>query len=75
MEALEVKEEEEEMVEVEDQSLSITMDNKDAMQETVTNPPQYVSIVNLMNILLKISLFYRGSGRKRDHSWETRMFS
>lgn len=74
MKALEVKEEEEEMIEVEDQSLAIVVDSKDNMPETITNPPQYVNIANHMNILLKTALFYRGSGRKRDHSWETRMF-
>ena len=35
MEALEVEEEEEDLVEVEDKSLATTMDNKDTMQETV----------------------------------------
>ena len=74
MEALEVEEEEDKMVEVEDQSLAKAIDNKAIMQETVINLPQYVSIV-ITNILLKTSLFYRISGRKRDHSWETRMFS
>ena len=68
MEALEVEEEEEEMVEVEDQSLAIAVDNKDTMQETVTNPLQFVSIVNLMTILWKTTLFYKESGRIRDRS-------
>ena len=68
MEALEAEEEEEEMVEVEDQSLAIIVDRKDIMLETVINPSQYVSIENLMNILLKTALFYRGSSRKRDRS-------
>ena len=40
MEALEVEEEEEKMVEVEDQSLAIIVDNKDIMQETIINPSQ-----------------------------------
>ena len=75
MEALEIEEEEEEMVEFEDQSLTIIADSKDTMQETITNPLQYVSIANPMNILLKTALFYRISGKKRDRSWETRMFS
>ena len=75
VEALEVEDEEEDLVEVKDKSLATTMDNKDTMQETVTKPLQYVSIANLMNILLKNALFYRGSGRKRDRSWETKMFS
>ena len=75
MGVLEVEEEEKELVEVKDQSLATDMDNKDIMQETITNPPQYVSIANPMNILLKTALFYRISGRRRDRSWVTRMFS
>ena len=39
VEILEVEEEEQEMVEVKDQSLPIALDNKDTMQETVTNLP------------------------------------
>ena len=66
MEALEVEEEEEEMVEEEDLSLAITVDNKDTTQEPVTNPSQYVSIANPMNILLKTALFNRVSGRKSE---------
>ena len=68
MEDLEPDEELEEMVEVEDQSLSIATDNKDTMPENVISPSQYVSIVNLMTILWKTALFYRESGRTRDHS-------
>ena len=75
MEALEVTEEEEDLVEVEDQSLAITVDNKDTMQETIPTPPQYVSIANPMNILLRTALFYRVSGRKRDRCWKIRMFN
>ena len=75
MEALEVVEEVEDLVEVEEKSLAIIVDNKETTQETVPTPPQYVSIVNPMNILLKTALFYRVSGKKRDRSWDTRMSS
>ena len=75
MEALEVKEEEEDLVEVEDKLIAIDVDSKDTMQEIVPTPPQYVSIANPMNILLMTSLFYRVSCRKRDRSWEIKMFS
>ena len=68
VEDLEAEEESEEMVEVEDQSLAITVDNKDTMLENVISPSQYVSIVNLMTILWKTTLFYRGSGGTRDRS-------
>lgn len=47
----EAEEEMEEMVEVEDQSLVITVDRKDTMPKNVIIPSQYVSIVNLMTIL------------------------
>lgn len=75
VEASKVEEELEEMVEVEDQSIVIIVDNKDIMIENATNPSQYVSIANLMNISWKTSLSYRGCGRKRDRSWKTRIFS
>ena len=64
----EAEEELEEMVEVEDQSLSIAMDNKDIMPENVISPSQYVSIVNVMTILWTTALFYKESGRIRDRS-------
>ena len=64
MEALEVEQEEEDLVEVDDKSLVTTVDSKDTMQEIVPTPPQYVSIANPMNILLKTALFYRVSGKK-----------
>ena len=68
MAASEAEEELEEMVEVEDQSLAITMDIKDIIPENATNPSQYVSFANLMNILWKTALSYKGCGRKRDHN-------
>ena len=70
MEDSEAEEESEEMVEYEDQSLTIATDNKDTMPENVIIPPQYVSIVNIMTMLWKIALFYKESGRIRDHSWK-----
>ena len=73
MEALEVKEEEEDLVEVKDKSLAIAMESKDTTQETIPTPPQYVSIANPMIMLLNNVLFYKISGRKRDRRWETRM--
>jgi hypothetical protein len=68
MEDSKVEEELEEMVEVEHQSLDIVTESKDTMPENVISQLQYVSIVNLMTILWKIALFYRGSGRIRDRS-------
>ena len=52
MEALEVEEEEEDLVEVEDKSLVTTMDSKETMQEIVPTPLQYVSIANPMTIFI-----------------------
>ena len=74
-EALEVKEEVEESVEVMDISIPIDVDNKDTMQEIVPTLLRHVSIANPMTMLLKTSLFYKISGRKRDDKWETRMSS
>ena len=71
----EAEEELEEMVKVEDQSLAITADNKDTIPENVISLSQYVSIVNLITILWKTSLFYKESGRIRDRSRKIRMFS
>lgn len=53
------KEELEERVEVEDQSLAIAMDNKDTMPKNVISLSQYVSIVNPITILWKTTLFYK----------------
>ena len=75
VEALEVEEEEEDLVEVEDKSLATIVDNKNTMQETIPTPPQYVSIASPMIMLLKNVLFYKISGKKRDHRWETGMSS
>ena len=73
--ALEVVEEVEDLVEVADKSIATAADNRDTMQETVPTPPQYVSIASPMIMLLKNVLFYKISGRKRDHRWETKMSS
>ena len=62
------EEEPKEMVEDEDQSLAITMDNKDIMPKNVISPSQYVSSVNLMIILWKTTLFYKETGRIRYQS-------
>ena len=75
VEASKAEEELEEMVEVKEQSLAIDVDSKDIMPENVINLSQYVSIADLMNILLKTALFYRGNGSKRDSSWKTRIFN
>lgn len=58
MEILEVKEEEEKLVEAKDQSLATNVTNKDTMQEIVTNLSQYVLIVNPMNTLSKTAQLY-----------------
>ena len=68
MEVSEAEEELEEIVKVEDQSLDSAMDKKDIMLQNVIRPSRYVSIVNIMTILWKTSLFYKESGRTRDHS-------
>ena len=75
MEALEVEEEVEDLVEATNKSTATTTNYKDTMQETVLTPPQYVSIASLMIMLLNNVLFYKISGRKRDRRWETRMSS
>ena len=69
------KEELEEMVEVEDQSLAISMDNMDIMSYNVIIPSQYVSIANHITILWKNSLSYIGCGRITDRSWKIQMFN
>ena len=74
-EALEAKEEVEDLVEVVDKLFATTTDNKDTMRETVPTPPLPVSIASPITMLLKNVLFYKLSGRKRDHRWEIRMFS
>ena len=66
--ALEVMEEVEDLEEVADKSIATTTYSRDNMQEIVPTPPQYVSIAKPMNILLKTTLFYRVSGRKRDRN-------
>ena len=68
-----VMEEVEDLVEVMEKSIAIAMDNRDTTQETLPTPPQYVSIASRMIMLLKNTLFYKISGRKRDHIWETKM--
>ena len=75
MEALEVVEEVEDLVEVADKSIDTVAENRDTTQEIVPTPPQYVSIASPMIMLLNNVLFYKISGRKRDHRWETRMSS
>ena len=53
MEIIEVEEEEEQLAEAKDQSLTIDVTNKDTMEEIVTSLSQHVLIANLMNTLLK----------------------
>ena len=52
-----------------------TTDNRDTMHETVPTLPLLVSIASPMIMLLKNVLFYKLSGRKRDHRWEIKMSS
>lgn len=75
VEALEVVEEVKDLVEVADKSITTATDSRDTMQEIVPTPPQYVNIASPMIMLLKNVLFYKISGRKRDHSYETKMSS
>ena len=65
----------EDLVEVADKSSTTIADNKDTTQETVPTPPLPVSIASPMIMLLKNVIFYKLSGRKRDHKWEIKMFS
>ena len=75
METLEVVEEVEDLGEIADKLFSTTVDNRDTMHDTAPTPPLPISIVSPMIKLLKNVLFYKLSGRKRDHRWEIRMFS
>ena len=65
----------EDLVEVMDRLFSTTTDNKDTMKETVPTLPQPVSIAGPLIMLLKNVLFYKISGRKRDHIWAIKMYN
>ena len=65
----------EDMVEVTNKLFATIVDNKDTMREIVPIPLHLVSITNLMIMLLKNVLFYKLSGRKRDHRWEIKIYS
>ena len=65
----------EDLAEVADKLFATTVDNRDTMHETIPTPPLPVSIASPMTMLLKNVLFYKISGRKRDHRWAIRMFS
>ena len=75
VEVLEAEEEVEDLAEAVDKLFSTTADNKDTTCEIVPTPPLPISIASPMIMLLKNVLFYKLSGRKRDHIWEIRMFS
>ena len=75
MEALEVEEEVEDLVEATDKLFATTTNKRDITHEIAPTPPQNVSISSPMTMLLKNFLFYKLSGKKRDHGWETKMFS
>ena len=75
VEILEAEEEVEDLVEVADKLLATTTNNRDTMHETVPTPPLPVSTASLMIMLLKNVLYYKLSGRKRDHRRAIRMFS
>ena len=75
VEALEAKEEVEDLAEATDKLFATTADNRDTTHETVPTPPLPISIASPMIMLLKNVLFYKLSGRKRDHKWEIRMFN
>ena len=65
----------EDLVEVVDRLSTTTMDNRDTMPETIPTPPQLVSLASLTIMLLRNALFYKLSGKKRDHRWEIIMSS
>ena len=65
----------EDMVEVIDKSFVTIADNKDTSRGTVPTQLQLVSIVGPLIMLLRIVLFCKLSGRKRDHRWTIKMYS
>ena len=67
VETLEAKEEVEDLAEVVDKLFATTADNRETTFETAPTPPLPVSIASTMIMLLKNVLFYKLSGRKRDH--------
>ena len=64
----------EDLVEVTDRSFATIADNKDTSQGTAPTRLQLVSIVGPLIMLLKIVLFCKLSGRKRDHIWEIKIY-
>ena len=74
-ETLEVMEEVEDMVEAIDRSSVTIADNKDTSRGTTPTQLQPVSIVGPLIMLLKIVLFCKLSGRKRDHRLEIKTYS
>jgi capsid portal protein len=74
-EALEAMEDVENLAEVANILFITTVDNKDTMPKTVPTLPLFVSIASLTIMLLRNDLFYKLSGRKRDHRWEIKMSS
>ena len=69
------KEEVEDLAVAMNKLFSITVDNRDTTHEIAPTPPLLVSIASPMIMLLKNVLFYKLSGRKRDHRWEIKMYS
>ena len=74
-EVSEVVDEVEDMVEVTARSFATITDNRDTTRGNVPTRLQLVSIAGPLIMLLKNVLFYKLSGRKRDHGWEIRMYS
>ena len=74
-EVLEVVEEVEDLVGVADKLYTTIVDNRDTTHEKIPTLPLPVSIASLTIMLLKNAIFYKQSGRTRDHRWEIRMSS
>jgi hypothetical protein len=70
-----VMDEVEDLVEVVDRSFSTIVDNRDTTCETIRTLLLPVSIATPVIMLLKNVLFYKLSGRKRDHGWEIIMYN
>ena len=68
-------EEVEDLVEVEDILFSTTTEHGETRHKTVPTLLLPVSIVSLTIMLLRNALFYKLSGRKRDHIWEIKISS
>ena len=74
-EVLEAVAEVEDLVEAVDRLFSTIVEHRDTTHDIVPILPLHVSIVGLMIMLLKNSLFFKLRCRTRDHGWVIRMSS